>query len=540
MSKHKIVPDVSLFEKLGARSRAFPMVTTELVDNSLDSWLLMPESLKKNKNLKIDITARTAKGSWFIIRDNAGGMTESELAAALTVAKSSKDKTKVLGSFGFGLKSAAMYIGPRFKIFTRSHKDPKKVYYLYFDKTKFGKADKWEIDIDALTLNEAAKADVHFGDGHGTEIWIENERFKSALEKGIVNRLRKTFAPRLPVKDQVQTGKYHASSSMDLVFNGKPLYAFGPFYEKWVKPTLPVDEKGKGGQDFPALDIRHKTVEIPEIKINGKSVWGRAGIIDRGMGHNNQYGFDLIKHFRVVELHAMDKKDEKRIGFAGGNHYARVVGQLFLDGWNTDHQKTEFMTDDDDWEKVTDHVAKYVKELNKISSDLQHPNKGKENAASKLAESKAREDAPDINKGVQRAVRSGSLKKVLVAIESRREAEKKKTSGVVQPVAKPAPVISNSKLLATKPVTDFERVGLKARLVKTKVITDASGTRLKVSINLDHPFLKGRESAELKAIAEFVAVDSFSQYILENRNLMTHEDFLELRDKFLTELRGTD
>src|SRR4051812_40986722 len=112
MGKHQIPPNITLFGKLGARSRAFPMVVTELVDNSLDSWLEMPEKYKTSISLEVDITVTEGKDAWFTIEDNAGGMTEEELAKALTVAHSEKQaNNKLLGSFGFGLKSAAMYIG---------------------------------------------------------------------------------------------------------------------------------------------------------------------------------------------------------------------------------------------------------------------------------------------------------------------------------------------------------------------------------------------------------------------------------------------
>jgi hypothetical protein len=50
-----VTPDPTLFGKLGARSKALPNVVTELVDNSLDSWILMPDRLKKGKTLEVRI-----------------------------------------------------------------------------------------------------------------------------------------------------------------------------------------------------------------------------------------------------------------------------------------------------------------------------------------------------------------------------------------------------------------------------------------------------------------------------------------------------
>src|SRR5438874_1749130 len=138
MAKHQIPPDITLFGKLGARSRAFPMVVTELVDNSLDSWLQMPEKQKHGSNLEVNITGTEGKNAWFTIEDNAGGMTEEELAKALTVAHSEKKQNKkLLGSFGFGLKSAAMYIGGKFYIYTCSYKEPKTVWFVEFNREEF-------------------------------------------------------------------------------------------------------------------------------------------------------------------------------------------------------------------------------------------------------------------------------------------------------------------------------------------------------------------------------------------------------------------
>lgn len=593
MAKKAITPDLTLFEKLGARSRAFPMVITELVDNSLDSWILLPENKKKNKKLKIEITASEAKNAWFVIKDNAGGMTEDQLIESMTVAKSQKTgDSRFIGTFGLGLKSAAMYIGGVFHIYSLSWKNPKVVNYVEFDKQKFVKGDKWELDFKSMSVDAAAKLGITFRDGHGTIIQIKNDRYRHANKPGIIRRLRRTFAPRLMKNPRLKTKFPEYNEDLSLFFNDEPITAAGTFYEYWNNSVKDVEtrynalladaKKSKGKPDFHAkMDALKKTdyiksitpenekeknepaviptkikwitdipgvTLIPEASISDpkkekspKKVWGRIGILDRGMAHSNEYGFDLIKNGRVIEEFVLDKNISNRdIGLVASNHNARIVGQLFLDDWDTDHQKLSFLKDSDQWQNLTEYVAKQVKPFLSVSSDMQHPAEpirdlfklGRdENSPEAIAEKKFSDNIPNMKKGLQKAIRSDNVKDTLNKLENDRKKELEKPKKVV-----PTKAASTSKLLFTKPEIEFLRKGEQGPLVVTKVKHEQSGDILEIGLNRDHPFLKMRESAELNAIGEFLAIDYYASYVLSNKESLTHEDFIKLRDTLLKEL----
>lgn len=540
----EIVPDVTLFGKLGARSRAFPMVVTELIDNSLDSWEEMPKKYRSKTGLKIEITAseKTSRDSKFIITDNAGGMTIEDLGNALTVARSEKtDNPKLIGSFGFGLKSACMYIGSEFDIYTQHFENSKEVFHVHFNLHEFesrkSKADRWHIEINRLSLQEASKHEIWFEDGHGTIIRIKNEKYRKANEEGIIRRVERIFGPRLPKEKGTPIIKKLASESkydpMTVRFNGKELYASGPFYEPYIKPDViggDPSEGRKGAQKDAALDPKHLSDLViigPRQISNGRTFWGIAGIIDRGLAHNNQFGFDLIKNGRVIETHVTDKdKDEMTVGLLSNNHNARVVGQLYFDDskWKTDHQKTEFIKDDSDWEKVADIVSEKINKLTRISSNLQHPNFASKDPKTKAKQQIAEKQAPKIIAALQRATKSEQVRKTLERIDKEIIATGKKPK-----------LSSNSKLLSMRPQVEIKSMGSKNPAFTFKVSPDGKRFLTKVIVNLDHPFLAQFESGELNAMALIVSAQAYAAHVYKEKGSTNINHLFELQEAVLSQ-----
>lgn len=546
--EHEITPDISLFGKLGARSRAFPMVVTELIDNSLDSWRLMPASKKGSKELKIHIDAGTGKDAIFEIRDNAGGMTEHELARALKVAHSDKEgaeSKKLIGSFGFGLKSALMYIGPRFQIYSVSHTDPKTVWHVDFDRTRFEDKKTWSIGIHKLSLSEAAYAEVNFPDKHGTIIRVTNEKYKSASKEGILNRIRSTFAPLLP-----NTGKVHPRlrpylnkfEKMEVWFNDDQVFGSGPFFEEYVPPTpreiaerkaeSPYDIGAikKGVQDFPAILPSGAFVEIPRKKVDGKEFWGIAGILDRGMAHNNHYGFDLVKNGRVIEKHVLDRENKyRRVGLMASNHNARIVGMLFFDDsdWKTDHQKTEFLKDSDDWKVVAEHVGKTIKPLLSISSNFQNPNKAHQTEEQEKKGNELKPVLEALAKDAHKAFRAPALKRALTSIDKSLSSDSS---------SKP-PTISNTRIQSAKIQYKTSSLGANQNLVQVKNLNSKGAPLLETKVNVDHPLLKGIDTQQNKLVVSFLYFDSLARFICSERKGATLEDFFLIREALFHEIK---
>lgn len=539
---NKIVPDVTLFGKLGARSRAFPMVVTELIDNSLDSWEEMPSKFKGKDGLRIEIHAseKTAKDSRFIIKDNAGGMTKETLVKALTIAHSLKtNKANLIGNFGFGLKSACMYIGSEFDIYTQHHSSPDIVSHIHFNLKAFEtQGTEWEISGNELSTHEAGKLHhVFFPYKHGTEIRIKNEKYRKASEDGIFKRVQRIFGPRLAKKSGTpKIAKLKNSyDDMHVFFNTKELFASGPFYEVFEprKPALGEDplDRNKGAQKEAALDPKYlsRLVNIPVTKISPtKTFWGVAGIIDRGMAHNNQYGFDLIKNGRVIETNVTDKdKDDLVVGLLNNNHSARVVGQLYMDdaAWKTDHQKTEFIKDDPDWAKVAEVVSEKIKHLAKESSNLQHPNKAKAGArdATKSAVTQmSQKEAPRIVASISKGAKSEMMKATLAKIDRD-----------IVATGKPVSKVSNSKLISMRPEVNFVNLGEDEKAFRRYIKNSGKSIVIKIDVNCDHPALEKYHSGELTAIANLMAVEVYAAHIYKEKGSTNIDHLFDLQEAIL-------
>lgn len=607
-----VVPDPSLFGKLGARSKALPMVVTELVDNSLDSWILLPSAHKKGKTLEVRIIAGSIQGSAFTITDNAGGMTLSELQSAMTIAKSekgelSKGDKKLLGFYGFGLKSAAMFIGDEFSIYSQSYKEKNLVHFVDFDREKFEGADKdsrWKLEFQTMSADQAAKLEVHFPDGHGTIIRIKNKRYRPASQYAIIERLRKTFAPRLPCDPRVKAqNREFSNEEMKIFFvtresksaSTPELKALGAFYTYWdgdkkdaenfyadglrrLAKASDADTRSgiinelahtdiiKGGQK----DERGDTIEavLPALKwldnipgwkqmkpftVAGKRVRGRVGILDRGMGHTSEYGFDLIKNGRVIESFAKDpekkKGTEQLIGLVANNHNARIIGQLFLDDWETDHQKTEFIKEADGWSKrhgsdektIAEHVYRFLKDEGYLSAsyNLQSPRSAipgareSEATAERLVAEKISESSPAIESKISRVARSSNVAAQLQKIEKAAPATIQKELKRLE-VEKPT---SNSKLQVTKPEIQWVKKGSGSPMYSVRRVDDKKTRRLIVTLNLDHPFVKKRESGEIKVIGELLMAEAFASYMATEKLILGSgfDHFVALRDDLLRE-----
>jgi hypothetical protein len=125
IKKINIVPDRTLYDKLGQTGYSFSEAIAELVDNAIDARL-------DNQTVHIDITISSNS---VIIEDDAKGMGEKEAMESIRLGSSNK-KGNYLGQFGLGLKSACNNIGSKFILFTTPI-DSNFGYRLEFDKDDF-------------------------------------------------------------------------------------------------------------------------------------------------------------------------------------------------------------------------------------------------------------------------------------------------------------------------------------------------------------------------------------------------------------------
>jgi hypothetical protein len=554
-----IVPDASLIGKLGRRAKSLPETVAELVDNSLDAFWILHQRSRKFSSLEVIIEADQ---EIFSIQDNAKGMTANELGKALIVGSTEKEgKQDMIGSHGFGLKSASMHIADELIIYSMHYLEPKTVNVLRFNKNEFEKRarliqakekdplkairDTWTLEVESLTPSDVADH-VYFPDKRGTKIVLKHGgRYKAGSKEGIQNRLRKIFAPLLGAEEGAQRSKpmFKNDFDMKILWRGtggrnEDLSGSGPFYTARLDETGHPIKKGhssftKGTQkkEPAVLDLIEGDtyVDIPKKTINGKLVYGRAAIIDRSQYHDSKYGFDLLKNGRVIEFNVLDPKvatdeGEDIIFLAKSADKARIVGQLFMDDWETDHQKTTFLrSNNEEWKELADHIQKHIHALFKRSSSLQNAGKSKESRQKKEV-NKVLHTYADTFKG-----------KIGSAVN---QAKKNPKAKVVIDKNLSNKILKN-KIANLIAEAEFEHLGPRAPLRKYSLQLNESKPVLKVSINVDHEIFSGCEVSHWNLMSYFIQLDCIAEATIKNldNNSDSLDLFLKQRDYLLNALK---
>jgi hypothetical protein len=315
-----ITPDVTLLKKSGEVNYKIPQALAELADNPIDARI-------PGQKLTVEITAGKKDGkSRIVIADDAAGMTADEAAKAMVMAHSNKGHGAI-GEFGLGLKTACSFLGSRFSILTCTS-DAKKAIELVYDEDDFIRKGEWSIE-----MNEVRKTF-----DHGTRIEIEDLKVNlyAGVKETVLGKFAKTFK------------HFVAAGDVEILVNGDP-----------VVPHI-------------ADTIKEYDTEL-DFTVAGKRVRGWVSIATRGTG-KGQYGFDLIRHNRVLAEH-------EKIGFKSGAGTTRVVGELYLDDFPVVNNKTAFRQDTQAWNDMVGALEEQIIDVVRQSRKLANP--GKEGLAPK-------------------------------------------------------------------------------------------------------------------------------------------------------------
>lgn len=556
-----IIPDPSLIGKLGRRAKNLPETVAEIIDNSLDAFWDLPVQLRKKSCLDILIDANS---EIFSIQDNGKGMTAEELGNALVVGFTKKEgKKSSIGSHGFGLKSASMNLADELTIYTMHYLDPKTVHVIKFNKTAFEarakkiKAEEkdeykairdiWKLEVQSVSPSEVAEV-AHFREKRGTKVVLNhNGKYKPGSREGIQNRLRKIFGPLLEKENGTQKTKssFQYDFEMKIQWRSKStktesLTASGPFYTPrldehnlpFKKGSFPY-QKGTQSNEAAVLEFIEKDtyVDIPLKIINGKAIYGRAAILDRSQYHDGKFGFDLLKNGRVIEFNVLETKagknyDGKETSFLSRTaDKGRIVGQLVMDDWDTDHQKTQFIREADSWNEVAEHVNQHIKVLFKRSEILQNAGRDKENRDKR----KSNEPLHDFANTFTEKIRSS------VGQAFRNAKVKQNLEQIIKKIDLPSNTKLDKKSIENLiPDLRFEHLGSKAPLRKYKIISEGNKKVLRISLNVDHEILKGCEVSHWNLLSQFVQIDCLAEVaIRESIGGKDLELFIKHRDMIL-------
>jgi hypothetical protein len=288
----------------------------EFVDNSLQSYLQNREKLErlhgKEFCLKVEIEIERSDEVRIKIRDNAAGIAIGEYARAFRPAELPTDRTG-LAEFGMGMKSAACWFAPHWKVRTSA----------------LGEAVERTIslDIDTIVRDDIEELDVveapaNIND-HFTEITLTDPYDKLQTKTGgkIKDHLASIY--RIFLREQ----------TMELWFNREPLsyeipkILVAPYYK------TPLEASLKWQREF-SFDFGL-----------GLKASGFAAL--REVASTSTAGFALFRRNRLIEG-SLDEPYRPEFIFGTGNSYRkqRLVGEIHLEGFNVSHTKDGFQWED--------------------------------------------------------------------------------------------------------------------------------------------------------------------------------------------------
>lgn len=301
----------------------------EFIDNSTQSRLnygsIVDDVLQaEGKPLTVEIEYLRLKRE-LVIKDNSIGMTRDKLVEALRIAHPTKD-SKGRSKYGMGMKTAACWIGSKWKVVT----------------CEWDSGEEWTAEFDVkglahegkkipLTMREVGK------DEHYTHIVI------SDLHRNIQKKTEETIRWYLAsiYRFDIQ------ESRLKILFNGEEI-------KLPDENAIDTDPEGK--------PMRR---DLPETEINGKKVRGWVAVLR--VGGRKFGGFSFFQEKRQIQGFPYAWKPTSIFGGVdneGANNLVsqRLTGLIELDGFNVSHTKDAILFEGDEEEELENLLVECTKD----------------------------------------------------------------------------------------------------------------------------------------------------------------------------------
>ena len=315
----------------------------EFVDNSTQSYanhkaILDDAYSREEESLEVRITYdRDGARSLLRIADNAMGMDYQELQHALRIAIPPENPNGRC-RYGMGMKTASCWIGNRWQVITK----------------KLGETDEYTVEVDVArieggdpeletTIVGELDPNLHYT---RLEIFDHHREFKGRTIGKIKSYLKSMYREDF------------RNSSLALYYNYDRL-TWEEFDER-----LRVNQAGEPfRKDF-------------SFKIDGKTVHGWAGILDRGARSDS--GFSILHSDRVVYGWPDAWRPERIFGLNRNDLInQRLLGEIHLDEFEVTHTKDNIQWYGDEEEQVEKELEK---EISNLISTARTPWKDQEDA----------------------------------------------------------------------------------------------------------------------------------------------------------------
>ena len=285
-----ITPDKSLMEKLGSVGFAPEEAVSEFVDNALDAKYdehTGEELVTGTIHVAIGLSPDSIS-----IQDDSSGITNFD--NCLRAAWSDKRLEVFLGSYGLGLKTAAMSLGRKLTV-TSARMGEGVRHSTTLDMDRWYSDPSWDLVVDDEPVSTTE---------HGTTIVVEKlhvnpELMREDLEKGLAER----FAPFIQDK------------SLEIHLGKLPLIPEDMAFLREDDPHLQEALRDLGIENF------HRrydfTLEVSDFRVTG---W--VDLLEkRSLG--GRFGFHVYRGRRLIQPYM-------KIGVLDHPSNANIFGQLYL------------------------------------------------------------------------------------------------------------------------------------------------------------------------------------------------------------------
>jgi hypothetical protein len=322
-----IRPGVSILSVLRHLNYKPWFALAEFVDNSLQSFLHHQDSLKriegKDVKLRVTIERDLSDEGRVTIRDNAAGIHQKDYPRAFRPAAIPPDRTG-LSEFGMGMKSAACWFSPQWKVRTSAVGEPVER-TVCFDIATIVRDDLEELRVQL----QPATADQHF-----TEITLSS--LYNPPQGRTLAKIKEHLASIYRIF--IRKGILELRFDDEVLSYTEPKILVAPFYK--FLSEAPKQWRKDLDFDF-GLGLR---------------AHGFAAI--RETASTSSAGFALFRRERLVQGSADEGyRPEFVFGKPNSYRFQRVFGELHLEGFEISHTKDGFK-----WNEHEEIFLQFLKE----------------------------------------------------------------------------------------------------------------------------------------------------------------------------------
>lgn len=313
-----IRPGVSVLSVLRHLNYKPWFAIAEFVDNALQSFLAHRETLDalhgSRVKLRVAIEIQDDPTPRITIRDTAAGISAADYARAFRPAAMPADRSG-LSEFGMGMKSAACWFAPRWRVRTKALGELVQR-TIVFDIDRIVNDDISELSIE----ERPAKADEHF-----TEIILEDPHRRPTGRT--LGKVREHLADIYRV--------FTRDGTLDLALEGRSL--------RYVEPAILLAPYFRSPDEQAKLWRKEIAFDLGE----GMKVYGFAAI--RAIGSTSRAGFALFRRGRLIQGSGDEGyRPDTIFGNTNSYRYQRLCGELHLEGFEVSHTKDGFRWDENE------------------------------------------------------------------------------------------------------------------------------------------------------------------------------------------------